>query len=39
MDYKAQFQPLELLRGGAWRAFEDSGLADPTGEDFYVQED
>ena len=39
MAYKAQFQPLELLRGGAWRAFEDSGLTAPTGDDFYVQED
>lgn len=24
MAYKAQFQPIELLRGGAWRAFEDT---------------
>lgn len=25
MAYKAQFQPIELLRGGAWRAFDESG--------------
>lgn len=24
MAYKAQFQPMELLRGGIWRPFEDS---------------
>jgi len=24
MAYKAQFQPIELLRGGAWRTFEDT---------------
>lgn len=24
MAYKAQFQPIELLRGGAWRAFTDT---------------
>jgi leucyl-tRNA---protein transferase len=24
MAYKAQFQPMELLRGGTWRPFEDS---------------
>jgi arginine-tRNA-protein transferase len=25
MAYKAQFQPIELLRGGAWRAFDANG--------------
>ncbi len=38
MDYKAQFQPIELLRGGAWRAFEDSGLASPADAETYVQD-
>ena len=28
MAYKAQFQPIELLRGGAWRAFEDTELGE-----------
>jgi arginine-tRNA-protein transferase len=28
MDYKAQFQPIELLRGGAWRPFEDTAFGE-----------
>lgn len=28
MDYKARFQPLELLRGGAWRPFTAANLED-----------
>jgi hypothetical protein len=26
MAYKARFQPMELLRAGAWTPFKDSGL-------------
>ena len=33
MAYKAQFQPIELLRGGAWRAFEDTEYGEKVRED------
>jgi leucyl-tRNA---protein transferase len=33
MAYKAQFQPIELLRGGAWRAFEDTELGEHIRDD------
>ena len=33
MAYKAQFQPIELLRGGAWRAFEDTEHGENISED------
>lgn len=33
MAYKAQFQPIELLRGGAWRPFTDTEMGENVAED------